>query len=63
MDAATIIAQLHAQLLRMLSQTAGVPFQGLSQAARFKPLGLSSSLRRKLNQLDDAHNVCRHITT
>ena len=60
--AAALIADLHAELIRNLSEYADFHFQGLSQASRSKHLPLTPQLRRQLAQLDIAHNICRHIT-
>jgi len=63
MDAAAIIADLHGKLLRMLADTTGNHFMGLSQAARCKQLHLSSKLRRWLVNIDIAFNMTRHISS
>ena len=61
MDAAGLLAQGHATLLRTLSAGMGRHFEGLAQAARSHP-SLPRSLKKKLIQLDSAHNYARHVT-
>ena len=61
--AAELIAATHAEILRLLADTTGIHFQGLSQAARNKSLCLPTKVRRHLTTLDVAHNLVRHITT
>ena len=60
--AAELISATHAEILRLLASNTGIHFQGLSQAARTKQLGLSTRTRRHLTTLDVAHNLVRHIT-
>jgi len=60
MEAALLIAEVHGWLLRELSLASG-HYMGLSQAARGHR-HLPAAMKRKLNHLDIAHNLCRHIT-
>ena len=61
MDAASLIASAHGKLLRLLAEDAGRHFEGLSQAARFHK-ALPNAVRRRITQLDIAHNYIRHVT-
>ena len=61
MDAASLIAAYHGQLLRMLSDATGRHSQGLSQAA--KVARVPSLLRRRLQRLEIAFHITRHVTT
>ncbi len=58
--ASTLIAELHGDALRLLSDFAGTHFEGLSSAAR--RLRLSSRSARRCRELDAAFGLSRHIT-
>jgi len=62
--AATLLMELHGDLLRALASHHGMHFQGLQQAARharrFDLIG--NGLAKKLIQLDVAFNMLRHVT-
>eukprot|EP00973_Karenia_brevis_P043576 6038373-Karenia_brevis.AAC.1 len=62
MDAAALIGHLHGQILRLLSDDAHLPFQGLQEASRCRKLRLDSRTRKRLVQLDHAFAWTRHIT-
>ena len=60
MGADTLICTLHGDALRMVCLRSDRHYMGLSQAAR--SLGLPGRLRKRLQRLDDAFAVVRHIT-
>eukprot|EP00927_Polykrikos_kofoidii_P019794 TRINITY_DN19280_c1_g1_i1.p1 TRINITY_DN19280_c1_g1~~TRINITY_DN19280_c1_g1_i1.p1 ORF type:complete len:345 (+),score=43.22 TRINITY_DN19280_c1_g1_i1:32-1036(+) len=62
MDAAALISSLHGMVLRRISDATELHFNGLREAARNKKVPLSNGLKRKLTQLDFAHDFARHIT-
>eukprot|EP00929_Paragymnodinium_shiwhaense_P105210 TRINITY_DN7013_c0_g1_i1.p1 TRINITY_DN7013_c0_g1~~TRINITY_DN7013_c0_g1_i1.p1 ORF type:complete len:237 (-),score=39.44 TRINITY_DN7013_c0_g1_i1:307-1017(-) len=64
-DAFGLIAQLHGQLLRMLSLNLNTHCSGLQQAARLgRHRGLlDNRTSRKLAHIDICFNLCRHITS
>ena len=59
------IFELHGMLLRSVASATQLHFQGLSQASRYlRARGLvSSSAAKKLQNIDCAYNLCRHITS
>ena len=63
-EAASILADLHRQLLRELSRTTGRHFQGLrSAAAHLRREGLiTNKLTKKLARIDDACALNMHVT-
>ena len=61
MDSAALIAAYHGKLLRQLSDAIGRRSQGLSQAA--KVAQVPSLLRRRLQRLEIAFHITRHVTT
>ena len=64
LDAAALISQLHGRLLRASSYYAGSHFQGLRAVAshmRRHKIG-SPQLQKKLQCVDDAHSLVRHVT-
>ena len=60
-----LVLQLHGHLLRLIASRSGSHFQGLSQAARcLRQSGqISPNLGKKLQQVDAAYNLIRHITS
>ena len=64
MTASAIIFELHGSLLRMMSLSSGVHYQGIAQAARqLRARGkLCRRTTKKLIELDYAYNITRHIT-
>uniref|UniRef100_A0A7S2LNF6 Uncharacterized protein n=1 Tax=Zooxanthella nutricula TaxID=1333877 RepID=A0A7S2LNF6_9DINO len=63
-SAAALVAELHGQVLRLLSDRLGIHCQGLAQAARrARACGmLSNQAAQRVTRLDVAHNVVRHVT-
>ena len=63
-SAEALLFGLHGQLLRSLSASAGVHFQGISQAARsLRRRGvIRNQMANKLAKIDYAYNLVRHIT-
>ena len=61
-SAAALLADTHARLLRLLSAHTGQHFSGLAVAARRTPGILPNQVVRRLQQLDIAHNIVRHVT-
>ena len=59
--ASLLVGEAYCSALRMLAAHHGVHYQGLSSASRQVP-GLSPSLRRRLQRLDAAYQIVRHIT-
>ena len=57
-----LISNLHGQLLRALSNLAGVHFQGLSQASRHAQFCLNGKHKRILRDLDVTFAFIRHVT-
>lgn len=55
-----ILAECHSELLRVLSNEADKTFEGLHQASSF--LMAPQRLRKKMQRLETAYHVCRHIT-
>ena len=64
-SAEMLIYHLHCSLLRTVASTTQLHFQGLAQAARhLRVRGLvSSTVAKKLQNIDGAYNLCRHITS
>ena len=62
LSASVLIGQTHGDALRLLAWRTGKHFQGLAHPAR-KVSGLSTRMRRRLQCLDMAHSLVRHITT
>ena len=61
-DSVRLIYELHNNLLRKMSEAAGIHFTGLQQAGRHFGSALSTSQRRRVANVDIAFNVLRHIT-
>ena len=63
-DPASLIGHAHGRLLRLLSDRAGVHFQGLQQATRcFAYRSFPDKFKKKLVNIDMAFSVVRHIAT
>ena len=62
---ADLIFSLHGELLRLISWEMGAHFAGLEQAARTARISrrLSPRLCRKLQKVDVAFALVRHVTT
>jgi len=65
MDAASLVARLHGDLLRTISEHDKLHFQGLRAAASHlrRARCLPGALTKKLLTVEEAHNLCRHITS
>lgn len=64
LEAADIVAQLHGKCLRLASFHQSEHFKGLSVAAKslFKDGRISAKWKRRLQDIDTAYHVTRHIT-
>eukprot|EP00415_Alexandrium_ostenfeldii_P003931 UN3931 len=65
MDSHLVLCQLHSRLLRALSDHAQVHFPGLRHAARhaLRAHSIDGKLRKKLDAVDGAYNLVRHMTS
>lgn len=65
MDAASIIFQLHGKCLRLLCDDLHSHFDGISSAARaaHRQNRITSSLKRKIIELDVAYHITRHVSS
>ena len=64
LDATALILQAHGEALRLIADSTGQHFQGLAQASRtLRKQGLPSNVARKLQHLDAAASLARHITS
>ena len=64
LDSTTLILQAHGEALRLIADSTGQHFQGLAQASRtLRKQGLPSNVARKLQHLDAAASLARHITS
>eukprot|EP00971_Amphidinium_carterae_P277076 5498625-Amphidinium_carterae.1 len=63
-DSVSLVNTLHSRLLIALSASTGTHYQGLRQAAAHlrRQKAITNAQSKKLERLDDAFNVARHIT-